>query len=397
MGFVALAGGVVHRCTRDETPVSGTLLLHNGVVAGVYRSAEQAREAAGQPVSVLDVSGLTVLPGLIDAHVHLFFDGGPDMTIGQRRDLDSAAERGEAYLRAGVTTVRDLGAPMPEILRLRDEFAAGRRSGPRICAAGPIVTVPGGHGSFAGEIVPDGTDLPRAVHRLADAGVDCVKIAVSGGVSTPGSDLFSVQFAAGDLAAAVAAAHARGLPVAAHASNPESVRIAAAAGVDSVEHAVMVDQAALDALAGSHTVLVPTLTATAKGPEFLADPAIPDFVRQKAAVTIPAHRDSIRRAIAAGVPIAAGTDAGSTGTGHALVAQEASELVRCGLSPRLALASVTRQAAALLGLAGHAGTLTTGAAADVVVVEGDPEVDITALGRVRMVLRGGVVAHRVGR
>jgi imidazolonepropionase-like amidohydrolase len=94
------------------------------------------------------------------------------------------------------------------------------------------------------------------------------------------------------------------------------------------------------------------------------------------------------------VPMAAGTDAGSTGTGHALVAQEASELVRCGLPPRQALAAVTRRAAGLLGLAGHAGTLTTGAAADVVVVDGDPEQDITALRRVRLVVRAGAVVHR---
>lgn len=383
--FLALTGGLVYPATAP-----GTLLIRDGVVHGEYGSLAAAEAAAGSPVEVRDVAGLTVLPGLVDCHVHLFFDGGFDMTTGQRRDPAPAAARAAVHLRAGVTTVRDLGAPIPEVFQLRDDIAAGRVPGPRVLAAGPIVTVPGGHGAFVGEVT-EPARLPEAVERLAARGVDCVKIAVSGGVSTPGSDLFTVQFQEPELRAGVAAAHRLGLRVAAHASTPTAVRIAAAAGVDSVEHAVLVDDAALAALADRGTVLVPTLAATNRPPEFLADPRIPAFIREKAAVTVPAHRTSIARAAAAGIPMAGGTDAGSSATGHGLAAMEAAQLVACGLPPERAIAAVTRDAAVLLGLGDRLGTLAPGATADVVVVGGDPRADIGCLADVRLVIKDGAI------
>lgn len=398
MGYLALTNGLVHTAAPGGAGGSAaTLLLGDGLVHGVYPSPMDAEAAAGTAVESVDVSGMTVLPGMLDCHVHLFFGGGLDMVTEAattRGAAGLAAERAAAHLRAGVTTVRDLGAPMPDVLRLRDAIAAGGTPGPRVVAAGPIVTVPGGHGAFIGEVVPDGGRLPEVVRRLADRGVDCVKIAVSGGVSTPASDLFAVQFAEPDLRAGVEAAHRLGLRVAAHASNPEAVRIAAAAGVDSIEHAVMIDDAALAALVAGTSVLVPTLAATNRTPDFLEDPGIPAHVRAKGRITVPAHRGSIRRAIAADVRVAGGTDGGSTATAHGLTAMEAEQLVRCGLSCEQAIAAVTRDAAALLGLADRLGTLEPGKTADAVVVAGDPLEDVTCLDDVRLVVKDGEVVHR---
>lgn len=393
MRFLALTGGVVHSVVAGRQPSIGTLLLQDGLVHGIYADLTEARAAAGAPVASLDVSGMTVLPGMVDCHVHLFFSGGLDMATNLSDDLALAAERAAVHLRAGVTTVRELGAPTPQIFHLRDRIASGTTVGPRVLAAGPIITIPGGHGHFLGEAVADGATLPEAVRRLARSGVDCLKIAVSGGVSTPGSDLFAVQFAEPDLRAGVETAHELGLTVAAHASNPAAIRRAAAAGVDSVEHAVLLDDAALEALVEHGTTVVPTLAATNKTPEFLEDPRIPDYIREKGRITLPAHRVSIRRAIAAGVPMAGGTDAGSTATDHGLTAMEAEQLVACGLSNDAAIAAVTRDAAALLGLADRLGTLEPGKIADVVVVAGNPLEDITSLSAVRYVIQDGQVAH----
>lgn len=394
MGYLALTNGLVHTAADAAGSTPGTLLIDGDRVAGVHDTLEQAQRAAGGAAEVLDIAGSTVLPGLFDCHVHLFLSGELNAMVDRDANVGLAAERAAAHLRAGVTTVRDLGGPTPEVFRLRDEVAAGTRPGPRILAAGPIVTVPDGHGCFMGEIVHDGRALGESVRRLADTGVDCVKIAVSGGVSTPTSDLFAVQFTEPDLRAGVEIAHELGLRVAAHASNAEAIRIAAAAGVDSVEHAIMIDDAALEALVRGTTVLVPTLAATDKPPEFLVDERIPAFIREKGRITVPAHRGSIRKAIAAGVPMAGGTDAGTTEVPHGLAATEAAQLVLCGLSTTEAIAAVTRRSAELLGLGDRLGTLTPGLIADAVVVDGDPVADIERLRAVRLVLKGGTVVHR---
>jgi imidazolonepropionase-like amidohydrolase len=398
MAFLALTNGRVHTAIPGAATVTGTLLIRDDVVVGVYDTIEQASAAAGggvdTSVEVVDIAGMTVLPGMLDCHVHLFLSGALDAMTNRDIDVAAAAERAATHLRSGVTTVRDLGGPTPEIFALRDRIAAGELAGPRVLAAGPIVTVPDGHGCFMGALVSNRTELVEAVRRLAGQGADCVKIAVSGGVSTPTSDLFAVQFSEPDLRAGVEAAHALGLRVAAHASNAEAIRIAAAVGIDSVEHAVMIDDAALDALVAGTTVLVPTLTATNKPPEFLEDPRIPEFIREKGRITLPAHRVSIRRAVAAGVPMAGGTDAGTTEIAHGLAAIEAAQLVDCGLSTTDAVAAVTRSSAELLGLADRIGTLEPGKLADVVVVAGDPLADIHRLTDVRLVLRDGVIVHR---
>ena len=393
--YLALANGLVHTGVPGASAAIATVLVRDGLIHGLYASPQQAEAAAAGPIELVDAAGMSVLPGMIDCHVHLFFSGGFDAMTNWNADTAAAADRAAAHLRAGVTTVRDLGGPTPEIFHVRGHIAAGNVLGPRVLAAGPIVTIPDGHGSFLGETVKTGPGLAHAVRRLADQGVNCVKVAVSGGVSTPTSDLFAVQFAEADLHVAVQTAHDLGLRVAAHASNPEAIRIAANVGVDSIEHAVMIDDAALDALAQGTSVVVPTLAATNKPLEFLDDPRIPEFVRKKGRITLPAHRVSIKRLVQARVTMAGGTDAGTTGVEHGLAAVEAGQLVGCGLSTDQAIAAVTRNAAALLGLEDRLGTLEVGKVADIVAVAGDPVADITRLTDVRLVIKDGTIVHRV--
>lgn len=358
MGYLALVNGKIYTAAasnRESKP--GVLMLRGASVVGSFASLDIAQAAVGTSAKTIDISGMTALPGLIDCHVHLFFGGGYDMVSNSTRDSNLAARRAVAHLQRGVTTVRDLGAPAPEVFELRRRIESGETPGPRVVAAGPLLTVPGGHGEFVGLPVQTRAELHNAVRSLATAGADCIKVAVSGGVSTPGSDLLATQFSFDDLRSTVEVAHELGLPVAGHASNPNAVRIAALAEFDSIEHAVMLDDAAIDVLGSSTATLVPTLTATNLPETFFEDARIPDYIREKARVVVPRHRVSIRRAVAGGIPIAAGTDAGTTATAHGLVSTEAHQLAECGLRPHEVLDAVTRNGAALLGLGDHVGTL----------------------------------------
>lgn len=391
MPCIALINGAIYPGTAPNA-TQGVLLLSGSRVVGVFGSLDAARAKATSHISVMDITGMTALPGLIDCHVHLFFSGGHDMVTNMSKDVADAASRAAAHLRNGVTTVRDLGAPVPEIFELRRRISSGEVLGPRILAAGPLLTVPGGHGEFVGLTAVNGRQLREMVPAVAEQGSDCVKIAVSGGVSTPGSDLYATQFSEDDLRGAVDIAHELGLPVAAHASNAAAVRAAARAGVDSIEHAVMLDQSAIDALQDSAATLVPTLTPTDLTSTFFEDQRIPGYIREKARIVVPRHRESIRMAIEAGIPMVAGTDAGTTATAHGLAGKEAGQLTKCGLSNEHALAAVTRNAARVLGIADDVGTLEPGKAADVTVVAGNPLEEVKSLCDVRLVIKNGNVA-----
>lgn len=392
MGFVVLSGGVVLTCVQGEPPKAATVLIQDDRIHGIYPTASEAVvAAAGRPVKIIDVAGTTLVPGMVDCHVHLFLSGAYDSTTNHDFGFVAATERAGEHLRAGVTTVRDVGAPVPQIFQLRDAIAGGAVAGPRIVAAGPILTTVGGHGNFIGVEVVGGDGLTRAIRDIASRGADCVKIAVSGGVATATSDLFAIQFSEVELRSAVELAHQLGLHVAAHASNAEAVRVGARAGCDSIEHGVLVDDEALDALLASNAVVVPTLTGTDQPPGFLEDERIPEFIRDKCKITLPAHRVSIRKAIAAGIPMVGGTDAGVNNIGHGLAAKEAAQLVECGSSTAKAVSAVTHEAARLLRLDDHIGTIEPGKLADIVAVGGNPLDDITHLADVRLVVANGVV------
>ncbi|WP_236789888.1 amidohydrolase family protein [Amycolatopsis sp. GM8] len=393
MGFIALTNVNIFLPYGYLERPGQTLLIKDENIYGVYDSLQDARLVAAGEVAVLDAAQATILPGFIDAHVHLFFNGGRDMISGIDRDVAGAARRAVAHLQAGVTTVRDLGAPSPEIYFLKERASNSGSTLPRLLAAGPLLTIPNGHGHFVGRVVKDEADIVDAISELSASGVDCIKFAVSGGVSTPGSDLTAVQFNEPELRRGVHVAHDLGLRVAAHASNANAVRISAAAGVDTVEHAVMIDEPALDELVANNTILVPTLTATDLPSGFLEDENIPRYIRDKVKIVLPAHRESIARAVSAGVVMAAGTDAGSTATPHGRVANEARQLVGCGLTNREAIEALTSNAAQALGVADRVGTIEAGRVADLVGVKGNPLVDIGSLQNVVLVIKNGSIAR----
>jgi imidazolonepropionase-like amidohydrolase len=363
------------------------VLDDDGCIAEVSACREH-----GDAVALEDLGDVTVVPGLIDAHQHLSWDCSPD-PLGWHEASDDAAllemamANAQRALAAGITTVRDLGARGRVSLELRDALAAEPASGPRILAAGPALTTPGGHCHFLGGECSDGAALVAAVDRLVEAGVDVIKVMATGGNVTPGSLPHEAQFGVDELRRVVEAAHGAGLPVAAHAHGTAGVVNALEAGVDTIEHCsfmtadgVAQDPGLVDRLAASGTPVV--LTAGN-----IPGPMVPAL-----AARLPALLVHIRALLDAGVRCVLATDAGiGPVKPHdvlSVAVPQAVEMV--GVRVEQALAMCTSRAADALAIGDEAGRLRAGNAADVLVVEGRLDLDPRALLRPVRVLRRGV-------
>jgi imidazolonepropionase-like amidohydrolase len=344
-------------------------------------------------VPVLDLGrDAFLLPGLIDAHLHLVFDASAEPAAAVTGDIDQDAllDRMRAtaadIVRAGITTVRDLGDRDYLTLRLRDEFADRPEAGPHLLVAGPPLTTPGGHCHFLGGATP-AAKLSAAVWERFDRGCDVVKIMASGGHTTTGSRMDQSQYWADDLTVVAETAHRLGLPVAAHAHGTQSIGDAAAAGVDFLEHCsflrggqVVTEPELFDAVAASGAVASGTFGFTS----LPAQPGLRAILND----VYGAFAELVKR----DVRIVAGTDGGvgPAKPHHVLPYAVAHDLGRIGLSPAEALATVTSGAADALGLTGRKGRIAVGADADLLAVAGDPVDDPSRLRDVRAVLRAGV-------
>lgn len=328
----------------------------------------------------LALSGMTVIPGLIDAHVHLCLRGedGEMATLGQRGEQEMEAVVRESLHRnllKGITTVRDLGCPgrvMKQMHRLQPLLA------PRVVASGPVLTVPGGHAFFFGIPLEGEASIAPALETLDALGADMVKVMATGGNSTPGTNMDACQFSYGMIEQIVRMAHDRGKKVACHAHGLAGVWQCIRAGVDSIEHGSYMDDAAEDAMAHAEIVYIATVCPGKLLREIPA--AAQDRVDRR-------HR-LIRRGADAGVRFGAGTDAGIPGVPHGSLTAEIQELSRLGLGPRRALRAATADNAALLDLPA-CGRISPGCAADLAAYAGDVTQDLALLEKPAMVIRAG--------
>ncbi|MFE0526184.1 amidohydrolase family protein [Micromonospora parva] len=388
----------VARMFDGERLVDGgvLVLLADGRIADVHRGRAEA--PAGWPVR--EEPDGTLLPGLVDAHVHLCADAGPDALgrLAERpeADLDGVVETSlRRHLAAGVTTVRDLGDRRGAVLRWRGR---GMRDDlPTVVASGAPLTSVGGHcWSLGGEA--SGVDGVRdAVRRGAAAGADLLKVMASGGVFTPGTDTTRPQFTDGELSAALTQAHELGLPVTAHAHALSAVEQALRVGVDGIEHCTCVTPSGArvpgdlaDRLARSGVAVCATLgtdPAVVTPPEVVAMAA-------RAGLSEAALRDGVATLHRSGVRLVAGSDAGlGPAKPHGILPETLVEFVDCGIPATAALASATSVGAEVCGLARRKGRVAPGFDADVLIVEGDPTSDIRVLRRPLAVYRAG---HPVG-
>jgi imidazolonepropionase-like amidohydrolase len=352
-------------------------------------------QAGAQPpagTEVIDLGPATLLPGLIEAHLHLVFDASEDpvgrlAAAGDGEVLDRMRVAARSCLDAGITTVRDLGDRGYLALRLRDEFAGDVAAGPHVVAAGPPITTPRGHCWYLGGEA-EGTDGIRAAVRAhAERGVDVIKVMASGGNLTPSTHMHQAQYGLGELRAAVEEAHRHGLPATAHAHAPAAIANAVAAGFDMIEHCsfltadgIHADPEVIDAIARAGTVISATV---GRLPGIPPPPRIAALMPQIAALS--------RQARDAGIPIVCGTDAGiGPGKPHHVLPYGVAMLAGMGgYSPIEALRAATSAAAQACGVGSRKGRIAPGFDADLLAVDGDPLTDLAALRAVKAVFRSG--------
>ena len=386
---------VAYRAARVFDGVSehaiedGAVLVEDGRILSLGPAADLPTGT-----KITDLGDVTLLPGLIDAHVHLVWSASAEpheVVERESRALTAlrCANNAALHLRAGVTTVRDVGSTDGLAIEVGRAVQLGILPGPKVVAAGRAIAMTGGHGWFLGREADGAEAVRHAAREEMKAGATCIKLMASGGVYGHAEEPGSPQLTVEEMRAGVEETHKAGRKVAAHAYSVEAVGNALDAGVDSIEHGSFIDRDTAGRMRESGTYLVPTMSVyramSERGPELGA----PEYIRRKTAEVLKASREAFRVALEAGVPVAAGTDCGAPGHPHGTLPEELMLMVESGASPIQALRFGTSAAADLLGLGDEVGSLEPGKRADLLAVDGDPTSEILALRDVRMVLRNG--------
>jgi len=371
-------------------PVTGrAVVVEDGRIAAVVGEREAP---AG---TTLRLDGLTLLPGLINCHVHLCFNGEADPAATMLREsypmtVIRAVQRARINVEAGVTTVRDLGGRDYAELAVRDAIRQGLIPGPRTLVAGRGICITGGHGWHMIGREADGPDeVRKAVREQIKAGADVIKLFATGGVMTPGVEPNAAQLTLDEVRAAIEEARKAGRRTAAHAQGTDGIANCVEAGTTTIEHGVFLTEALCARMARDGVALVPTLIAPHAIAAGGVASGIPDFAVRKSLAVRDRHTESFRMALRLGVTIAAGTDAGTPLNPHGSMVPELELMVKAGLPPLAAVQAATSTAARVLGLEGETGRVAPGLAADLLAVAGNPVDRIQALDEVRLVIAQG--------
>jgi imidazolonepropionase-like amidohydrolase len=372
--------------------LTGDAVLTDGAVVLGDRTVDWAGPVAALPAEYRPLPragypGGTILPGLIDSHVHLAFDGGPAPAARMRAETDEQQlllmlRSARELLGVGVTTARDLGGRGYLSVLVRDAIAADLARGPRLVVSGSPVTVTGGHCWFMGGEADSDDDLRRLVRTHHKHGTDLIKVMSTGGFMTSGSAPWYAQFSTAQLAVIVAEAARVDKPVAAHAHGIEGIRRAVDAGVSTLEHCSFVtetnerqfSESLAAQIADRGIVVCPTINVNAP------------YVAKLTGISVGQHVKPLHDR---GVRIIVGTDAGVDNTPHHQYLGALQYLVTLGFTPDQVLAMATTEAAEALGVGAVTGRLAPGYQADLIVVDGDPRADIAALGALRRVIARG--------
>jgi imidazolonepropionase-like amidohydrolase len=375
-----------------------TIVVAGETIESIGPSAQVTAQAGDK---VIDLGGMTVLPGLIDVHTHLTmntdFDPFREVTSTDAKEAINGVVNARKTLMAGFTTARNVGAGGYTDVDLRDAINSGQVPGPHLLVSGPALGITGGHCDdnllpFSYHQISDGVadgiaEVQRKVRQNIKYGADVIKICATGGVLSKGDDPQASQYTLEEMQAIVADAHRLGRKVAAHAHGAQGILWATEAGVDSIEHGSYIDDAAIAEMKKRGTYLVPTLYLE---DWMIANGNLPPFYHQKMLDTIAVAKGNIKRAMQAGVKIALGTDAAVYP--HGLNAHELDVYVnQLGMAPLAALQTATVNAADLLGLTAKTGSLEPGKWADIIAVDKNPLDDVRVLQDVKFVMKAGVV------
>ena len=402
----AASDSVTLRCGRLLDPGSERVLSNVSVRVEGGRIAGVGTPAGAAPAgSTIDLQALTCLPGLIDLHAHILINPGDVLADSLRRSSARKALEGlrnaQVRLENGFTTLRDPGDEdlYYSTIEIRDAIARGDFPGPRLFVAGHMISSTGGHGDFndlaadlalqVPNVVVDGPDaLRKAVREEVKHGADWIKLAATGGVMSAADDPRAQAFTDEELRAAVDEAHRHGRKVTVHAIGTGGIKAALRAGVDGIEHGILIDDEGIRMMKERGVWLVPTIYVLDYIIEDGARMGIPPDRIEKAR-RLQAERDKcLRAAFAAGVKVAFGSD---TIFPHEHAAREFARMVRLGLTPTQVIRAATVSAAEVLGIESEVGRIEAGRIADIVAVAGDPLKDVTALESVAFVMKSGKV------
>ena len=398
--------GKVFTGTSNSLQENVTIVVEDNKIKAVKKGFAEAQEGD----TVIDLKTSTVMPGLMDMHVHLSSQHGGPQTYLERFSLNEAdyalraANYAKITLDSGFTTVRNLGDGYNETVALRNAISKGYATGPRIYTVAKSIATTGGHADPSNGlshllrpdvgpkqgVVNGEAEAREAVRTRYQDGADLIKITATGGVLSVAKSGQNPQFMTDELEAIVETAKDYGMTVAVHAHGKEGMKRAIEAGVDSIEHGTYMDDEIHKLMKKHGTYYVPTILAG----KFVADKAkidgfFPELVRPKAAAIGPLIQNTFEQAHKAGVKIAFGTDSGVSA--HGDNAQEFSLMVEAGMKPADALLSATVNSANLLGISDILGTLEEGKLADIVAVQGNPLDDISLMESVSFVMKDGVV------
>lgn len=360
---------------NGHTPLEKAfLIVEDKRIAKIGDMAEFKSE---ETMEVMDLQGKTIMPGIINSHVHITMEPvGDPVSIMGRESSSKTALRGVANLKkhlyAGTTYFRDLGAKDGIDIDLRDAIKEGLIEGPEFLAGGKCITMTGGHGWFIGREADGVDEITKATREQLKAGVDVVKIMATGGVMTKGVEPGSPQLSMKEMEAAVIEAHKAGRKTATHAQGTEGIKNAILAGIDSVEHGIFLDEEAIQMMLDRGVYLVPTLVA----PYFIIEAGVaggvPKQAVEKSEYVMKFHQDSFTRAYKAGVKIAMGTDSGTPYNLHDKAPFELKLMVECGMTPMDSIVASTKSSADLLGILDNYGTLEEGKFADFLILDDNP-------------------------
>ena len=397
-GLTAIRAGKMFDAKAGKMLESQVILVHDDQIQQVGSNLP-----IPQGAKVIDLSKATVMPGFIDAHVHLTMAAGHSgpagLTVSVPRSALIGARNARVTLMAGFTTVRNLGAEGFSDVALRDAINDGDVIGPRMQVSGPMISITGGHGDNSilpfeyhatGDGVADGPDEVR--HRVRENikyGADVIKFAASGGTMSKGDNPLLEAYSPEEMQILISEAHRQGRKVATHAHSALAIKDAVRAGVDSVEHGIFLDDEGIALMKQHGTYLVPTAFPLFWYMDNMASMHLPKYTEDKIKVILPIGKASMSNAFKQGVKVALGTDAGVYP--HGLNGGEFWAMVKLGLTPTQALQAGTVNAADLMGWTDQVGSIEPGKFADIVAVNGDPTADISILEHVDFVMKGGVV------
>ena len=364
-------------------------------ITAIGREADFSERQVSQAT---DYSAYTLLPGLIDSHVHLFLEGISDRKIRERRwqetkelTLLRAMNNLSCSLRKGVTTVRDLAGPNGISSTLKRALKENLITGPRILTCNQSISITGGHFHYAGGLEADGAmEIIKAIREQVKLGADCIKIMLTGCVNFQTKSAGIIEFSMEELCAAVTEARRLNRKVGVHANGIDGIRQALIAGVETIEHGALLDEETTDLLSRSPGYWTPTLT-----PFF----QMLHYSKKHPTITLPEvglekvyteHCAMVKRGIEASANIIAGTDAGSLGVQHGDLWQELALFVTLGMTPLKAIASGTGLAAKAIGIGEETGIIAPGKNADLLVIQGNPLDNMQYLQNIIQVYKDGV-------